>query len=414
MKLLITPSRPRKSICAPPSKSFAHRALICAALSERECTVKLTSVSQDIEATLRAISAIGAKVEAADDGIQITPIANAPESTVIDCGESGSTLRFILPVCAALGIRARFICRGRLAVRPLGDLRRALEEHGISFDGDHAIEGQLTAGEFFLPGNVSSQHVTGLIFALSLLDGESKITLTSPLLSKPYVDITRAVCASFGITVSEGGGDFGSFTVKRAKNFVPPSEYPVEGDWSNAAFALAMSCRVSGLSPDSLQGDRAFCDILEKLGGRITFTDDTVAADTSALHAASFDAGDIPDIVPPIAVLCAVADGESRISGISRLRIKESDRVKSVCDLINSLGGNCTDCGEELVIRGVGSLAGGECSSHGDHRIAMSAALASCFCRNDVILCGAEAVSKSYPEFWEDFRRLGGSFREIS
>ena len=226
MKLLITPSRPRKSICAPPSKSFAHRALICAALSERECTVKLTSVSQDIEATLRAISAIGAKVEAADGEIQITPIANAPESTVIDCGESGSTLRFILPVCAALGIRARFICRGRLAVRPLGDLRRALEEHGISFDGDHAIEGQLTAGEFFLPGNVSSQYVTGLIFALSLLDGESKITLTSPLLSKPYVDITRAVCASFGITVSDGGGDFGSFTVKRAKNFVPPSEYP--------------------------------------------------------------------------------------------------------------------------------------------------------------------------------------------
>ena len=322
MKLLITPSRPRKSICAPPSKSFAHRALICAALSERECTVKLTSVSQDIEATLRAISAIGAKVEAADGGIRITPIANAPESTVIDCGESGSTLRFILPVCAALGIRARFICRGRLAVRPLGDLRRALEEHGISFDGDHAIEGRLTAGEFFLPGNVSSQYVTGLIFALSLLDGESKITLTSPLLSKPYVDITRAVCASFGITVSDGGGDFGSFTVKRAKNFVPPSEYTVEGDWSNAAFALAMSCRVSGLSPDSLQGDRAFCDILEKLGGRITFTDDTIAADTSALHAASFDAGDIPDIVPPIAVLCAVADGESRISGISRLRIK--------------------------------------------------------------------------------------------
>ena len=175
-----------------------------------------------------------------------------------------------------------------------------------------------------------------------------------------------------------------------------------------------MSCRVSGLSPDSLQGDRAFCDILEKLGGRITFNNDTVAADTSALHAASFDAGDIPDIVPPLAVLCAVADGESRISGISRLRIKESDRVKSVCDLINSLGGDCTDCGEELVIRGVGSLAGGECSSHGDHRIAMSAALASCFCRNDVILCGAEAVSKSYPEFWEDFRRLGGSFREIS
>lgn len=151
MKLLITPSRPRKSICAPPSKSFAHRALICAALSERECTVKLTSVSQDIEATLRAISAIGAKVEAADGGIQITPIANAPESTVIDCGESGSTLRFILPVCAALGIRARFICRGRLAVRPLGDLRRALEEHGISFDGDHAIDGRLTAGEFFSP-----------------------------------------------------------------------------------------------------------------------------------------------------------------------------------------------------------------------------------------------------------------------
>ena len=322
MKLLITPSRPRKSICAPPSKSFAHRALICAALSERECTVKLTSVSQDIEATLRAISAIGAKVEAADGGIQITPTANAPETTVIDCGESGSTLRFILPVCAALGIRARFICRGRLAVRPLGDLRRALEEHGISFDGDHAIEGRLTAGEFFLPGNVSSQYVTGLIFALSLLDGESKITLTSPLLSKPYVDITRAVCASFGITVSDGGGDFGSFTVKRAKNFVPPSEYTVEGDWSNAAFALAMSCRVSGLSPDSLQGDRAFCDILEKLGGRITFTDDTVAADTSALHAASFDAGDIPDIVPPFAVLCAVADGESRISVISLLRIK--------------------------------------------------------------------------------------------
>lgn len=263
-------------------------------------------------------------------------------------------------------VRASYAAEG-LAVRPLGDLRRALEEHGISFDGDHAIEGQLTAGEFFLPGNVSSQHVTGLIFALSLLDGESKITLTSPLLSKPYVDITRAVWRLLR-----------DHSLRRRRRF--RFVYGKAREKLRAAVGIprrrrlvkrsVCACNVMPrvrLSPDSLQGDRAFCDILEKLGGRITFTDDTVAADTSALHAASFDAGDIPDIVPPIAVLCAVADGESRISGISRLRIKESDRVKSVCDLINSLGGNCTDCGEELVIRGVGSLAGGECSSHGDH-----------------------------------------------
>lgn len=409
MKIRITPARLSGTVAAPPSKSYAHRELILAALAEKESFIGINTVSEDIEATVRCLNAAGATITREDGGFRIIPVKVAPSEAVLDCGESGSTLRFMMPVCAALGISAKFICRGRLGERPIGELRSQLEAHGISFVTDHEISGQLTAGEYALPGNVSSQYVTGLLMALSLLDEVSVIRMTSPLESASYVGITLDAMAKYGGDAKNEGD---SFTVRGIGRFTAPKKSDVEGDWSNGAFWLASGVCVTGLSRTSSQGDRAMVDVMERMGA-VAKEDGGLRLSYTSLSAADTDASDIPDIVPPIAVLCAVSDGDCRISGAARLRLKESDRIKSVCETLRALGADAVELDDGMMIRGKGSLTGGVCDSFGDHRIAMAAAIASQFCTGEVIISGAEAVNKSYPTFWEDFRSLGGVFEVV-
>lgn len=410
MNIRIAPGPLSGTAEAPPSKSFAHRELILAALSDKPCFIKLGSVSEDIEATVRCLSSVGASISRRADGFGIVPVSGVPDAAVLDCGESGSTLRFMMPICAALGISAKFICRGRLGERPLGPLRAQLEAHGIRFASDHEISGKLNAGEYLLPGNVSSQYVTGLLLALSLLDKPSVIRLTSPLESASYVGITAEAMRKYGATVQSGTD---SFTVCGIGKFRSPGTSGIEGDWSNGSFWLAAGVKVRGLSLTSAQGDRAMVRVMEKMGASVEESGGCIQAIYSTLGAADVNASDIPDIVPPVALLCAASDGECRITGAARLRLKESDRIKSVCATLRSLGADAEEREDGMVIRGRGALRGGVCDSYGDHRIAMTAAIASRFCTGDITVLGAEAVNKSYPDFWEDFRSLGGKFEII-
>lgn len=409
MKIRITPARLSGTVAAPPSKSYAHRELILAAFSEKESFIRINTVSNDIEATVRCLNALGASITRENEVFRIVPVADAPSEAVLDCGESGSTLRFMMPICAALGVSTKFICHARLGKRPIGELRTQLEAHGISFVTDHEFSGQLTAGDYSLPGNVSSQYVTGLLLALSLLDSPSVIRLTSPLESASYVGITLDAMEKYGVKVALGED---MYFVKGVGRFSAPAAAEVEGDWSNGAFWIASGIKVTGLSRTSSQGDRAMLDVMERMGAVIE-EDGGLRAVYTSLRAADTDASDIPDIVPPIAVICAVSDGECRISGAARLRLKESDRIKTVCYTLGVLGADAEELDDGMVIRGKDALVGGVCEAFDDHRIVMAAAIASQFCTGDVIINGAEAVNKSYPTFWEDFRSLGGIFEVV-
>ena len=408
MTAVIRPHRLSGTVRAIPSKSAAHRALILAALADKPCDIAISSVSEDVMRTADALCEIGAGIVFAGDTVRVTPIQTTPQSAVIDCGESGSTLRFMMCVCASLGISTEFICRGRLGLRPMGELRRVLEDHGIAFDGDHKISGRLCAGEYSIAGNVSSQYVTGLMLALGALGEASFIRLTSPLESAPYVELTKKMMDDFGCRVVTDEG-----VVIPASHYTSPEAYSVEGDWSAASFRLCAGCTVDGLTPESAQGDRRITDILREMGAEVSVGQKSASARFDSLHAITLDARDIPDLVPVIAALCATADGESRIRGVRRLKYKESDRIASVVDMINALGGDASATDDEIVIRGT-VLRGGTVDGRGDHRIVMAAAVASCFCTDRVSISDAGSAAKSDPHFWEDFAALGGEVSFIS
>ncbi|MBQ2252544.1 MAG: 3-phosphoshikimate 1-carboxyvinyltransferase [Clostridia bacterium] len=409
MNLVIHSRKLSGKVHIPSSKSAAHRALICAAFSNAPTRVKLRGLSEDIRATIRCLSALGAGITEECDALLVSPVKNAPKDAVLDCGESGSTLRFLLPICAALGVHASFVCHGRLASRPMDDLVGALSEHGITFTGTHEIRGQLTGGTFRLRGNISSQYLTGLLFALSLLGETSEIRLSTKLESASYVTLTTSILAEFGAKITQEGP---IYLVRGIQRFTSPSIYEVEGDYSACAFWIGTGVRVCGLKADSLQGDSAILPLLMQMGAEIRTENgvfQTVRPHTKALLA---NATDIPDLVPPLAVLCAAVKGESRITGAARLRFKESDRIQSTLALLTALGVDAEELPDGLVIRSDGHLSGGTVDAMGDHRIAMSAALASHFANGDITVLGAECVNKSYPAFWEDFASLNGVYTQ--
>lgn len=404
---LLLHSRPLAgTLPARASKSVGHRALICAALSRAPSHLLLNATSDDLLATVRALTALGASFVQTPDGFDVDPISEPPAEASLDCGESGSTLRFLMPVCAALGVHARFLCHGRLGERPIVPLSRALAAHGICFPDTHEICGRLTPGDFVLPGDVSSQYVTALLYATSLLSGDSRILLSSALESASYVRLTLDVLRRAGARIDECGE---GFCVHGIGRFSSPDFSAVEGDYSNAAFPLAAGVRVTGLSPDSLQGDRAILSVLRQMGATV-HEEDGVRAEYTSLSPITLDVSDIPDLVPPIAVLCAAAKGKSHIVGAARLRLKESDRIRTVCALLSALGVRVTEGEADITIHGDGTLHGGVVDAAGDHRIAMAAATASHFADGDITVLGAEAVDKSYPRFWEDFSSLGGAY----
>lgn len=405
MDIKITPSALSGKIEGIASKSFAHRALICAALAKGTSKIKINTASEDIEATVSCLRSLGAEIAVCGDVYTVTPIATPPCKAVIDCRESGSTLRFLLPVICALGIGCEIHGSGRLPERPLSPLKEELIRAGASISDSFplAVSGKITCGDFTIKGDVSSQFITGLLLALSFIDGESKITLLPPVESRPYIDITLDVLKTFGTNIKEENNVF----YINGGN-VNGCEFTVEADWSNAAFWLCSGVKVTSLNPDSVQGDKAIIGILRSMGATVTQNNGSFRADLSDLHGAEIDASQIPDAVPVIAAVAATAKGKTVISNAQRLRLKESDRIETVCKMLSSLGADISETPDGLIINGKDVLDGGETDSFGDHRIAMAAAVASTKCRNDVIIRNSEAVNKSYPAFFKDFNSIGG------
>ncbi len=408
MDIRITPAKLQGKVKVPPSKSQAHRLIIAAALAEDVSRIEDVSMSKDIRATISCMQALGANIEVKGSTALVRGIEKPAESAVLDCCESGSTLRFLIPVAAALGTRARFEGQGKLPDRPVTPYLDELPKHGVTFDYNNTmpfeISGRLEPGKYHIGGNISSQFITGLLFGLSVTEGESEIILTSKLESKPYVDITTAVLRDFGCDVipTEQG-----YRVS-GRRFLTPFDARVEGDYSQAAFffaanALGSKVDIEGLNVNSFQGDKKIVEIFA----------DMVYNRKNGLNSFRLDCSDIPDLVPALAVMGAFADGESRIFNAARLRIKESDRIASTVAMINSLGGQASATDDGLLISGRDLLVGGEVDACNDHRIAMAAAVASVGCKADVLVKGAECVSKSFPDFWDVFKSLGGQIEVV-
>lgn len=419
MKVRLTPVKLCGSIPAISSKSDAHRLLIAAALSDRETEILCNVLSEDIRATARCLAALGAKVAFSENRMRVHPIPrteNAEGAPVtLDCGESGSTLRFLLPVVSALGKNGVFTGGGRLPQRPITELREAMEAHGVHFSEKGAFpihtSGALKAGEYTLRGDVSSQYVTGLLFALPLLSDDSTLRLLPPVESKPYIEMTMATLRRFRIRIFFTGEEF---WIPGGQTYKSPGTVSVEGDWSNAAFfltagALGAPVTVTGLNPDSPQGDKAILEILRRMGAAVETAGESATVSPGALHGIAQDMADIPDLAPIFSVAAAAArTGETAIQNAARLRLKESDRLAAIHRMLGSLGVSCTETADGLLIPGGQSISGGETSGFGDHRMVMAAAIASILAETPVTIDGAEAVEKSYPHFFEDFKRLGG------
>lgn len=410
--------QPAVQLYTPISKSDLHRLLIAAALSEGETVIHRCTLSEDIHATARVLQALGRCVTFGEDCITVGGKLEPDALCRCDCGESGSTLRFLVPVLAALGQRAVFTGRGRLPQRPMEPMLSRLQEHGVQMalpsGGDTLpleLAGQLQRGDFVFAGDISSQYITGLLFALPLLEEDSRILLSSPLQSKGYVDMTLEVLARFGIRIDpiENG-----WLVPGGQQYRTPGELTAQGDWSNAAFWIAAGVigkqplQVNGLSPQSLQGDKAICDVLHRMGANLSVAQDSVIACPSKLHGTVIDGSQIPDIIPILSVCAAIAGGETRIVNAQRLRLKESDRLRAVHDCLQAIGADVLETEDGLVIRGKPMLSGGLVDSFNDHRIAMSMAVASLRCHQPVVIRDPLCVNKSYPDFYKDFIKTGG------
>ena len=408
----LKPAKLSGTIPTIASKSDAHRLLILAALCRGETRLIMEQRSEDIDATVACLRALGAKIALVPDGVFVHGIERVNEYPLLDCSESGSTFRFLLPVATALCEHVRFTGSGRLPDRPIGELLTVLQAHGVAFSAGKLpfqTTGKLTGGRFSLPGNVSSQYLTGLLLATPLLEEDSKISLTTRLESAAYVDITLHALKRFGVQVE---AQEGSYAICGGQAIQSPGELRVDGDWSNAAFFLAAGAlgnpvTMTGLHLDSPQGDKAILDALKRFGAHVEVAEDRIIVSPAPLSGCTIDVGETPDLLPILAVLGACASGETRLINAARLRFKESDRLASASAMLRALGGRVEELPDALVITG-GQLAGGTVDSCRDHRIAMSAAVASIRCANEVTILGADAVKKSYPGFFEDWATLGG------
>ncbi len=399
------------TIRAIASKSSAHRLLICAALSDSACTVGCSETSEDIRATVRCLNAMGADIRPMEGGYAVRPIDRAclPQHAVLDCGESGSTLRFLLPVVCALGLNAELHLHGRLPERPLEPLYSLLCAHGavLSSPGEAILRtaGQLKGTDFQISGGVSSQYISGLLFALPLI-GRS-IEITDHLESEGYVNLTREAMTLAGVTVQEDNGKL--FT---SGSYHLPELCDAEGDWSNAAFWLSAgaigknSITVTGLNEASCQPDRAILDFLRRFGAKV----ESCTVSPAPLRGIDIDASQSPDLVPILAAVAACAQGVTRIFGAERLRIKESDRLATTCEALSALGAKIEETADGLLIEG-SPLHSGSVNSYNDHRIAMMAAVAA-LRAGEVTILDAQAVNKSYPAFFRDYAALGGVVTE--
>ncbi|WP_026885832.1 3-phosphoshikimate 1-carboxyvinyltransferase [Clostridium beijerinckii] len=427
--LKIYPGELSGEVKIPPSKSMAHRAVICAALGDGISKVTNIDYSDDIIATIEAMSSLGAKITKKEDYLEVYGI-NSPENIeansvkderTIDCNESGSTLRFLVPIAALFEGVNRFVGRGNLGKRPLDTYYKIFDEQGIKYSYKEGIldlktEGKLKAGEFKMEGNISSQFITGLLFTLPLLDGDSKIIITTEMESKGYIDLTLSAIKDFGVEIINN--NYEEFIIK-GNQIYKSIDYRVEGDYSQAAFffcadALSSNIVLNDLKLDSLQGDKEVIDILQRMGLKLNSKNNGLIGNVSdGLKATLIDGSQCPDIIPVVSLVAALSEGTTEIINAGRLRIKECDRLAAVTSELNKLGAKITEKEDGLIIEGVKELKGNvEVWSHKDHRIAMTIAIASTICKEPIILKDYECVSKSYPQFWDDFKNLGGVFDE--
>ena len=395
MDIKIKPKKLTGCLQAIPSKSQAHRLLICAAFADKDTVIHCPQTNEDIEATAQCLVALGAKINYSNGAFFVHPVKKIPKNAVLECRESGSTLRFLLPIVGALGIDATFVLAGRLPCRPLSPLWEELERNGCSLsrptETTVRCQGKLTEGTFTVDGSVSSQFITGLLFAAALLEGKSQLQITGKIESKPYIQMTQDALSSFGVSTND-------YRICGQFPFHSPGELTVEGDWSNAAFFLAANTlgsniEISNLDPDSSQGDRRVAPILNKLTEHITI-----------------DAADIPDLVPILAVTGGAKCGVT-FNNIGRLRLKESDRVSSVADMLTALGAKVEVTEHTMTVY---PAEFGACTvdSVGDHRIAMAAAIAATVASGPVTILNAQCVKKSYPAFWDTYHELGGEYEQ--
>ena len=406
---------PSGEVFVIPSKSSAHRNLICAALSDEKTEIICPASSQDITATVRCLNALGAEIEENNSVYYVTPIRKKQKAH-LDCGESGSTLRFLTPVAASLGGEITLSGHGRIPSRPMSELVDCLSDNGakISYGGTLPIttHGGLRSGRFEIQGSVSSQFISGLIFALPLLSGNSVIEITGKPESLPYIEMTLDTVKKFGINAEFEGNEIG---ICGNQKYTSPEKLTVEGDWSNAAFWLCLGAfsdkgiTVSGLKKDSVQGDRAIVGLLREFGANVTEGDGFVKVSRAPLKGIRIDASEIPDLVPVLTVVAAVAQGETIIYNASRLRIKESDRIESTVAMLRALGACAEATADGIRVVGVKSLSGGIVDAYNDHRIVMSAAVAAAVSDAAVEIRGAEAVRKSYGDFFEKYQTLGAN-----
>ena len=395
MDLTLYPRRLQGTVAAIPSKSMTHRYLICAALADKPTDIFCHQTSLDMDATARCLCALGAEIEKTDFGYRVSPICKIPKKATLDCGESGSTLRFLLPIVGALGVHGTFLLAGRLAQRPLTSLWEEMERMGcqLSRPAENSIlcQGKLTAGTYQVSGNISSQYITGLLFACTLIPGSSTLSITSTLESAPYVRMTEAALEDFGISTNYDA-------LQYAFPYHSPGKICVEGDWSNAAFffaanTLGSDIQINGLNDNSTQGDKAISKILSILEQKPVI-----------------DATDIPDLVPILAVAAGVKQGATFIN-IRRLRMKESDRVASVAAMLTALGLH-VDVEENQMTVHPGTYKSTLIDSQNDHRIAMAAAIAATVADGPVTITNAQCVDKSYPQFWDIYKQLGGQYEQ--
>lgn len=395
MDITILPKKLSGTVQAIPSKSQAHRLLICGAFADGNTTLDCPETNQDIEATAECLNALGAEILRTDRGYHICPIKTVRQNSVLNCRESGSTLRFLLPVVGALGANATFQMSGRLPQRPLSPLWEVMEQHGCSLSRPTAdtlhCAGKLLPGNYTISGGVSSQYITGLLFAMALMTGQSSLTVTGKLESAPYVTMTQQAMNIFGV-------DSGNYQLRTNVHFQSPGEISVEGDWSNAAFFLGAqtigNCvAVNNLNTDSPQGDKAVAECLKLLENNCTISCE-----------------DFPDLVPILAVVAGRKKGAT-FTGIRRLRLKESDRVASVATMLRRFGATVTVEENAFTVEPC-QYTGCTIDAVGDHRIAMAAAIGATAATGPVTILGAECVAKSYPAFWDIYQQLGGQYEQ--
>ncbi|MBO4323491.1 MAG: 3-phosphoshikimate 1-carboxyvinyltransferase [Clostridia bacterium] len=398
---------------APPSKSCAHRLMIAAALGHKKIRIKNVGSSADVLATAECLSSLGASVEMCGGDAVVTGVfkSGINKTATLDCKESGSTLRFLFPIASALGINAEFLGSGKLLERPNEILFDLLREHGAKVDG-FKVKGKLKSGVFEVDASVSSQYITGLLFALPLLEEDSKIILKGKIVSSYYIDITFEVLKLAGIKFIRGEREI---TIFKNQVFSLPDEVVCEGDWSGAAFLLAAGvmtgkAEAEGLKLNSLQGDKKIADIIATAGGEIIFGE-KVTASRSELKGFKADLENAPDLAPITCVLAAAAKGTSEITGISRLKYKESDRIKAICDMLKTAGIKYELKEGGITIFG-GEIKGGRFDGYKDHRIVMAAVILALAAKGSSEITNAESVKKSYPEFFEDIKGNGNVFLE--